>query len=126
MHAYVADGFDAQNGVFSMFNPSVWPTVSADQLREGVAQEIEGAVNAPILNFDYGQITAAPGEPIVFSNSDSVPHTVTAGSSLDPSGAFDSGVIGTGQSFELSFDNPGVYSLFCVLHPDMTAQVTVE
>ena len=126
MHAYVADGFDAQNGVFSMFNPSVWPVVTANELRDGVQQEIDGAVNAPILNFDYGNITAAPGESIVFSNSDSVPHTVTAGSALDPLSDFDSGVLGTGQSYELSFDDPGVYSLFCALHPDMTAVVTVE
>jgi plastocyanin len=126
MHAYVADGFEAQNGVFSMFNPSVWPVVSADQLREGVSQEIDGAVNAPILNFDYGNITAEVGEPIVFSNSDSVPHTVTAGSSLAPLSDFDSGVLGTGQSFELSFDDPGTYALFCALHPDMTANITVE
>ncbi len=126
MHAYVADGFDAQTGVFSMFNPAVWPVAEPAVLRDALAQEIDGAVNAPILNFDYGNISAAIGEPIVFSNSDSVPHTVTAGSALEPSSSFDSGVLGTGQSYELSFDEAGEYSLFCALHPDMTAIVTVE
>ncbi len=126
MHAYVADEYEAENGVFSMFNPSVWPVVSADQLRSRSDQVIDGAVNAQILNFDYGDITAATGESIVFSNSDAVPHTVTSGSALNPTSGFDSGVLGTGQSFELSFDTPGEYSLFCALHPDMQAIVTVQ
>ncbi|NNE74585.1 MAG: hypothetical protein HKN26_13040 [Acidimicrobiales bacterium] len=126
MHAYVADDFEAQTGVFSMFNPSVYPAVTADQLRERSDQAIEGAVNAQILNFNYGEITAAPGEPIVFSNSDAVPHTVTSGSPLAPIEGFDSGVLGTGQRFELSFDEPGEYALFCALHPDMQAIVTVQ
>ncbi|MDH3705325.1 MAG: plastocyanin/azurin family copper-binding protein, partial [Acidimicrobiia bacterium] len=126
MHAYVADNFEAQTGVFSMFNPAVWPQVEADALRERSDQAIEGAVNAPILNFSYGDIEAAPGEPIVFSNSDAVPHTVTSGSALDPTSDFDSGVLGAGQTFELSFDEPGEYPLFCVLHPDMQAVVNVQ
>ena len=126
MHAYVADGFEAQTGVFSMFNPAVWPVVTAEQMRAQSDQVIEGAVNAQILNFDYGDINAEVGEPIVFSNSDAVPHTVTAGSALLPSSAFDSGVLGTGQSYELSFDEPGEYALFCALHPDMQAIVNVD
>jgi len=126
MHAYVADDFEAQNGVFSMFNPSVWPVVTAEQLRDRSDQVIEGAVNAPIANFDYGDISAEPGEPIVFSNSDAVPHTVTSGSALDPTSDFDSGVLGTGQSFEVAFDEAGSYPLFCVLHPDMQTTVQVD
>ncbi|MDH4168259.1 MAG: hypothetical protein OEW42_01590 [Acidimicrobiia bacterium] len=127
MHAYVADGFEADAGVFSMFNPNVWPIVDGDDaLLERGLTPIEGAVNAPIANFDYGDVTAGVGEPIVFSNSDAVPHTVTSGSALDPTTDFDSGVLGTGQSFELSFDAPGEYPLFCVLHPDMQAVVTVQ
>ncbi|MGI9604162.1 MAG: cupredoxin domain-containing protein [Acidimicrobiales bacterium] len=127
MHAYVADGFEADAGVFSMFNPNVWPIVDgSDELFDRGLTEIEGAVNAPIANFDYGDITAGVGESIVFSNSDAVPHTVTSGSALDPTSDFDSGVLGTGQTFELSFDEAGQYPLFCVLHPDMQATVTVQ
>ena len=52
--------------------------------------------------------------------------TVTAGSFFEPFETFDSGVLGTGQAFDLSFDAPGEYALFCVLHPDMTGTVYVE
>ena len=32
MHAYVAEDFDAQTGVFSMFNPAIWPLSTADEV----------------------------------------------------------------------------------------------
>ncbi len=126
MHAYVADDFDAQAGVFSMFNPSVWPRVETDTLKASRTVDTEDALDAPINNFDFGDITAKVGETIRFSNSDSLPHTVTAGTAFDPSAQFDSGILGTGQSFDLSFDTAGSYELFCVLHPDMTAVIEVE
>ncbi len=128
MHAYVVPENDPQGGVFSMFNPSIWPLAgSPEQLRQQrTAATTEGAVNAPIVNFDYGDIRAGVGEPIVFANADSVPHTVTSGSALDPTSDFDSGVLGTGQSFEVAFDEAGSYPLFCVLHPDMQTTVQVD
>ncbi|MGI9603641.1 MAG: cupredoxin domain-containing protein [Acidimicrobiales bacterium] len=127
MHAYVVPEHDPQGGVFSMYNPNIWPLAdSPEQLREQkTVNANEGVVPAPIVNFDYGDINADVGEPIVFANADSVPHTVTSGSALDPTSDFDSGVLGTGQSFELAFDAPGEYPLFCVLHPEMQATVSV-
>jgi plastocyanin len=56
-----------------------------------------------------------------------VPHTVTAGTPADPAlDEFDSGLLTPGSNFALTFDAPGVYSLFCTLHPDMVANVTVD
>jgi hypothetical protein len=90
MHAYVAPKFEPQGGVFAMFNPSIWPIADTpDAIRNLQTCEIEGAISAPITNFD-------------------------------------SGLFGTGESFELSFDEAGEYDLFCVLHPQMTATVTME
>jgi len=126
MHAYVADDFDAQSGVFSMFNPSVWPLSDAGSLAEArVVQPSDDVEAAPIINFSFGEVSVGVGETVRFSNSDSVPHTVTAGSFLEPDDEFDSGVLGTGQAYDLSFDLPGEYQLFCALHPDMVGTVTV-
>jgi plastocyanin len=126
MHAYVAEDFDAQSGVFSMFNPTVWPLSDADALaNDRVVQPSDDVEAAPILNFSFGEINVGVGETVRFSNSDAVPHTVTAGSFLEPDDKFDSGVLGTGQAYDLSFDSPGDYQLFCVLHPDMVGTVTV-
>jgi plastocyanin len=34
-------------------------------------------------------------------------------------------MLGTGNVYDLSFDEAGEYELFCVLHPDMTATITI-
>jgi len=126
MHAYAADGFDSQQGVFAMFNGSIWPVVDTAELQAEYLQAPEGAVQAPITNFDFGEVEVEAGEQVVFTNSDGVPHTVTAGLPAAPSSAFDSGLLGGGQAWTTTFDDPGEYSIYCVLHPQMTATVVVE
>ncbi len=127
MHTYVVPEFDPQGGVFSMFNPNIWPLAGSPEDLEGLRTIPDpDAVAAPINNFDYGRIQAGVGETIRFANSDSVPHTVTSGSALDPTADFDSGVLGTGQTYDLSFESPGEYPLFCVLHPEMQTTVVVS
>ncbi len=129
MHAYVADGFDNQQGVFSMYNDSIWPLGQDLSLANQQASERAGGegVESAIVNFDFGQdLAVEPGEPITFTNTDSLPHTVTAGLPGAPSGFFDSGVLGSGGAYTTEFDDPGSYQLFCALHPQMTATVTVE
>ena len=128
MHAYVVPEFDPQGGVFSMFNPNVWPLASSpeDLLEIRTIRDGE-TIPAPIINFSFGSIEAEVGETIRFGNADGVPHTVTAGSSIDPRpGEFDSGVLGTGGIYDISFDEPGNYQIFCALHPEMQATVVIN
>jgi plastocyanin len=66
------------------------------------------------------------GDPVVFSNADGVVHTVTAGSVNDPGDAFDSGNISPGQIYQATFEDPGTYSFFCALHPQMNGRIVVE
>jgi plastocyanin len=49
-----------------------------------------------------------------------VAHTVTS----DPPGAFDSGPLQPGESFEYLFDTPGTYRYLCTLHPFVTGTET--
>ena len=128
MHAYVVPDFDPQGGVFSMFNPSIWPVVSSPAGLREIRTVSEGdAVAAPIINFSFGNIVAKVGETIRFGNADGVPHTVTAGSSINPRpDQFDSGLLNTGGTFEISFDQPGNYQIFCALHPAMQATVVIN
>ncbi|NBS31068.1 MAG: copper-binding protein, partial [Actinobacteria bacterium] len=54
-------------------------------------------------------------------------HTVTGGTPETPDpNAFDSRVLTPGSNFAVTFDEPGVYSLYCTLHPGMTAEVEVD
>ena len=68
-----------------------------------------------------GQTAVAPGQTISVVNTDGAPHTLT---SVD--GAFDTGVIGGGESGGFTAPAaPGTYAFFCSLHPSMTGTLTV-
>ena len=133
IHAWVAPDHDNQLGVFSMWNPTVWPISDPEEILDNrvvrPSDAPESAAFSPIQSFSFGSdpITVDAGDPVVWSNSDSVPHTVTGGSSAGggPS-AFDSGVFAPGQNFETTFAEAGEYDFFCTLHPDMTGTVIVE
>ncbi len=72
------------------------------------------------LAFDPAQISVQPGASVVWTNDDSVPHTVTAVDST-----FDSGIFDPGASFSWTFDQPGSFDYACQLHPQMQGTVTV-
>jgi hypothetical protein len=131
LHAWVDPQHDNQLGVFSMWNSSATPVTDLGSIYE--SREVrgsdfpEGAEQSLIADFQFtGPLTVAAGQPLFFNNVDAVPHTVTAGTSAAPdTEAFDSGVLTPGSNFEVSFEEAGLYSLFCSLHPDMVATVTV-
>jgi hypothetical protein len=128
IHAWADDRHDNQLGVFSMWNPSIWP-ISDPEAIAGTMQVApldlpEGSEYSVISNFEFGDaLRVEAGESVVFGNSDSVAHTVTDEAS-DP--VFDTGVFAPGTNAEVTFDDPGEYSFFCVLHPDMQGTITVE
>lgn len=132
IHAWVDPLHDNQLGVFSMWNSSIQPVTEGASVL--AAREVrgsdfpEGAEQSLITDFLYsGDLNVDVGQPLFFNNVDSVPHTVTAGTPSAPAlDDFDSGLMTPGSNFELTFDTPGVYSLFCTLHPDMVANVTVD
>jgi plastocyanin len=61
------------------------------------------------------------GTTVTWTNEDRTPHTATA-----TDGAFDSGYLGQGDSYSLTFDSPGTFAYFCAYHPRMRATITVE
>jgi plastocyanin len=127
MHAYANPDYDSQQGVFSMFNGSIWPVSDTAGIRtERTQTDLVGGVMSPITDFSFSTVEAEVGEDVVFSNGDSVPHTVTSGTPDAPNGSFDSGVIGSGEAYTTSFDRPGEYAVFCTLHPQMTGRVIVK
>lgn len=78
-----------------------------------------------VLIEDYAylpvEITIQAGETVTWINKDSVGHTST-----DTEGEFDSGMLGRDESYEYTFDNPGVYDYYCIPHPYMKGKVIVE
>ncbi len=131
LHAWVDTEHDNQLGVFSMWNPTIAPLLDGGTIRD--QREVrgsdfpDGAEQSLIADFLYtGDLTIQPGQPLFFNNVDAVPHTVTAGTPDAPGETFDSGLLNPGSNYSVEFDEPGVYSLFCALHPDMVATITVE
>lgn len=75
-----------------------------------------------IVDFDFsGASSINVGETVTVTNEDTPTHTWTA---VD--GAFDSGNLAQGESFEFTFDEAGEYEFICSIHPQMEGTLTVE
>ncbi|AEH60783.1 PKD domain containing protein [Methanosalsum zhilinae DSM 4017] len=74
-----------------------------------------------IQGFDYdpSEIIAHVNDTVVWTNMDTVRHTVTADE-------FDSGDLDQGDSFNYTFTEPGTYDYVCIYHPGMRGTVIVE
>ncbi len=71
--------------------------------------------------YDPPVLTVKVGDSVTFVNEDSAPHTATA-----TNGAFDTGNLRRNAQSTLTFTTAGVYDYFCVIHPNMRAQLVVE
>ncbi|HSR89512.1 MAG TPA: plastocyanin/azurin family copper-binding protein [Candidatus Udaeobacter sp.] len=79
-----------------------------------VALQIVGSAFQPLSQ------SVVKGDTVVWTNNDSVPHTVTAAD-----GSFDSGTISPGASYSHTFTSVGTVSYSCAFHPSMHGSVTV-
>ena len=132
LHAWVDPGHDNQLGVFSMWNSSVAPFLDNPTMRSAAMVQgsdfPEGARQTLITDFAFEmEIEVDVGQSVYFNNSDSVPHTISAGTPDDPDlDSFDSGLLAPGDNWEFETPEPGPYTYFCALHPDMTATIVVS
>ena len=102
----------------------------ADDATEEPTEEpaADGGDAAPVFagvsisNFAFGpnvlEVTA--GTTVTWTNNDGANHTVTA-----DDGSFDSGALGSGGTFSVTFDTPGTYTYHCGFHGQMTGTVVV-
>ena len=71
-------------------------------------------------------VLVSAGEEITWSNDDFVAHTVTSGLPGAPDGIFDSSLFVAGDTFSLTLDESGEYPYYCLLHPWMIGNITVN
>jgi plastocyanin len=83
------------------------------------AQE-DAAVDIVDFAFDPSSITIEAGGTVTWTNAGDVTHTVTA-----DDGSFDSGDLASGDTYSFTFDEPGTYTYFCEIHPNMTGEIVV-
>lgn len=90
------------------------------------AQSADATVTMTSEAFNPVEAHVAPGQTVVWKNPNFLTHTVTADDS-----SFDSGDLGTGKQFTMSFDTPGSYPYYCQYHggpggEDMSGVIVVD
>ena len=87
---------------------------------EGATTTLE--VTIADFAFTPSNLAVSVGDTVTWTNTDSVPHTVTQ----NPSGSgFQSGTIASGESFSFTFEEVGEFTYFCEFHPNMTGTIVV-
>ncbi len=71
-------------------------------------------------------VSVSAGEEITWSNDDFAAHTVTSGLPGAPDGIFDSSLFMAGGTFSVTLDESGEYPYYCMVHPWMTGNITVN
>ena len=106
-----------------------------DDTGDVVSANLTSSVLIPNGNFDIANtgfyiplnLEVTTGTTVIWVNDDSVPHTIQ---SQDEKGAiiglFNSAPLMTGETFEHMFDESGVFSYYCSLHPWRVGIVTVR
>lgn len=71
------------------------------------------------LNFTPSKVTVIVGvnNTVVWTNDDSVEHTVKSENIPAGAVAFASGLLSTGQTFTVTLTVPGTYTYECTIHP---------
>jgi plastocyanin len=87
---------------------------------EVVVEALDGRIFSPAT------VMIAVGDSVLWNNVSPHPHTVTSGPEGSPDGLFDSGNLGSGESFRYTFTDAGSFDYFCDYHSGMTGQVIVE
>ncbi|MFQ5496750.1 MAG: plastocyanin/azurin family copper-binding protein [Nitrosopumilus sp.] len=100
-----------------------------------IAKIPEAVIEIPSANSDVGStgfyvplnLEIPKGTQVTWVNSDSVSHNIQ---SLDESGSvadwFNSPPLNTGDRFEFTFEDDGVYHYYCSFHPWRIGLVTVK
>ena len=100
-----------------------------------ISEVMDATVTIPNGNFDVSSssfylplnLEIPRGTSVTWTNDDSVPHTVQSqdefGNVID---WFNSPPLNTGDKFEYTFEEDGVYHYFCSFHPWRVGTVTVK
>jgi plastocyanin len=90
----------------------------------GAAPSLAATETVTINNYTFtpATLTVHPGDTVIWSNQDSIPHTAT---SIDGK-SFDSGTIDPGDNWKFVFSKAGRFDYKCSIHPDMRGTIIVQ
>ena len=80
--------------------------------------------NVEIKNFAFSpsSLTIKKGDAVIWTNQDSVSHTIKSDSGSEIS----SQSLSNGGTYSHVFENAGTYNYHCTIHPSMKAKIIVE
>lgn len=86
-----------------------------------------GEVSMKGLAFEPADITVKTGDTVTWTNDEAVGHDVTKEDGPGPEfSSGDPGAMQEGDTFEQTFDMPGMIEYVCTVHSNMTGTVNVE
>jgi plastocyanin len=91
------------------------PVLADDEVTVAEAEALDD------WRFDPDETRVSAGQSVTWTNAGLELHTVTADDET-----FDSGLLDSGQRFQVRFSEPGVFRYACRLHPWMRGEVVVE
>lgn len=91
---------------------------SGDPSRQGSSAE---TVIVEDSSYSPGNLQVPVGATVTWVNRDSAPHSAT-----DARGAWDTGLLVTGQDAKITFGSSGTFDYYCTVHPNMRARLVVR
>lgn len=88
-----------------------------------MAQPVQAELHDVLIQgfaFSPASLDIQPGDTVRWTNMDAAPHTATADDF-----SWDTGLLQTNESAEITFSEVGPEPYFCTVHPSMTAELTV-
>ncbi len=107
--------------------PTARPTATPTATPTAAPTTPPSTFQVTVANFALPNITAPVGTTIVWTNKDSLAHTVTSGRNgvFDGTG-WNSAVLDPGQTFSFTFTKTGTFNYTCRVHPELNSTVTVN
>lgn len=106
-----------------------------EETKDILPGELTSSVLIPNGNYDISStgfyiplnLEVTPGTTVIWVNDDSVPHTIQSQNERgEIIGLFNSAPLQTGETFEYTFDESGVYNYYCSFHPWRVGVITVR
>ena len=85
--------------------------------------QAQQAATVTIKDFMFSPMstTIKAGTTLTWKNLDDEPHTV-----VSDTGVFRSAALDQNDTFQYTFSKPGVYKVFCGIHPNMRETITMQ
>lgn len=109
-------------GGFYYLNSRVATPISGNENQQQKSPTgVDVAIEIKDFAFSPAELTVNIGDRVIWTNSDSAPHTIVANN-----GEFSSDNFSKGETYSFIFAKPGTYTYYCGLHPSMKGTIIVR